>query len=31
MGRRATGGLSRFWIVKKMQQFPRFARWLTPS
>ena len=28
-GRRETGGSSRFWTVKKMQQFRRFARPLT--
>jgi hypothetical protein len=28
-GCRATGGPIRFGPVKKMQQFPRFARWLT--
>ena len=27
--RRETGGSFRFWTVKKMQQFPRFARALT--
>jgi hypothetical protein len=31
MGRRATGGSFHFGLVKKMQQFPRFARQLTRS